>query len=144
MAQSVQSFENHAKVVPAYHYLTFALIGFPLLWRVYALYQSPTVDNGMALAFAVGVLMTLLWARVFALRVQDRVIRLEERLRVSQLAPDLGARFEDFTIDQLCALRFASDAEVPALARRVLDEKLTDRKAIKRLVQDWRADDLRA
>ncbi len=91
-----------------------------------------------------GVLLTLLWARLFALRMQDRVIRLEEQPRISQLAPDLGARFEELTVDQLCALRFASDAEVPALARRVLAENLTDRKAIKRLVEDLRADELRA
>ena len=66
----------------------------------------------MAIAF----IIIFFCSRVFALKAQDRVIRLEERLRLSQLAPDLGARFDEFTVDQLCALRFASDEELPRMA----------------------------
>ena len=77
--------------------------------------------------------------------VQDRVIRLEMRLRLVELLPaDLKPRIPDFTVAQLISMRFASDAELPALARKVLDDKLTDRKAIKQLVKDWQADNLRA
>lgn len=144
MAQSAQSFENHAKIVPAYHYFTFGLLVVALLWQLYGLTRGVTADRLVSLGFVVAVVMVFFWARLFALRVQDRVIRLEERLRLLQLAPDLGARVDEFTVDQLCALRFASDAELPALARRVLDEKLGDRKAIKQMVRSWRADDLRA
>jgi hypothetical protein len=73
------------------------------------------------------------------------VIRLEERMRMRELLPaDLQPRINDFTVKQLVALRFASDAELPALARKVLDEKLTDQKAIKKLVTHWRADYQRA
>jgi hypothetical protein len=80
-----------------------------------------------------------------ALKVQDRVIRLEERLRYQRLLPsDLQARTDDFTINQIVSLRFASDAELPALARKVLDEKLQDRKAIKQLIRVWKPDYLRA
>ena len=80
-------------------------------------------------------------ARIFALGVQDRVIRLEERLRFERLLPDdLKPRIGEFTIDQLVSLRFASDAELPALARTVLDGKVNSRKAIKKMVQNWRAD----
>jgi hypothetical protein len=86
-----------------------------------------------------------LFARVFALTVQDRVIRLEMRLRMRELLPaDLQPRINEFTHKQLVAMRFASDAELPALARTVLDERLTDGTAIKRLVRDWQADTLRA
>ncbi len=87
----------------------------------------------------------LLSGRLAALAVQDRVIRLEERLRYAQLFPeDLKARIGDFTIAQIVSLQFASDAELPALARKVLNENLQDRKQIKQMVQNWRADYLRA
>jgi len=83
--------------------------------------------------------------RLFALKVQDRVIRLEMRLRMERLLPaDLKARIEDFTVGQLIALRFASDPELPDLARRVLNDKVTQRKAIKQMVKNWKPDYLRA
>jgi hypothetical protein len=80
-----------------------------------------------------------------ALKVQDRVIRLEERLRYQRLLPaDLQPRIDDFTVNQLVSLRFASDAELPALARKVLDDKIDDRKTIKQMIKVWRPDYLRA
>ena len=95
----------------------------------------------LALAFVVGALC----ARIFALTVQDRVIRLEMRLRLQQVLPaELRGRIPEFTVSQLVALRFAGDAELPGLARKVLDEKLTDRKAIKKMIQKWEPDYLRA
>ena len=83
----------------------------------------------------------LLFARRFSTGVQDRVIRLEERLRMDRLLhEDLRGRIEELTTDQLIGLRFASDAELSGLVRRVLDGELTERKAIKQAVEDWRAD----
>ena len=80
-----------------------------------------------------------------ALTVQDRLIRLEMRLRLAGLLPaDLLPRIPEFSVAQLVSLRFACDEELPALARRVLEEKLEDRKAIKKLVTNWQADYLRA
>ena len=80
-----------------------------------------------------------------ALTVQDRLIRLEERLRYERVLPaDLKARIGEFTVTQLIALRFASDAELPALARKVLDDKISERKAIKQMVKTWKPDYLRA
>jgi len=85
------------------------------------------------------------FARIFALKVQDRVIRLEMRMRLQQvLPPDLRGRIPEFAVGQLVALRFAGDAELPELARKVLDEKLTDRSAIKKMIRDWQPDELRA
>jgi hypothetical protein len=73
------------------------------------------------------------------------VIRLEERLRYERVLPaDLKPRIEEFTVSQLVALRFASDAELPGLARKVLDEKMNERKSIKQMVKNWRPDYLRA
>jgi len=77
--------------------------------------------------------------------VQDRVIRLEMRLRMLQILPaELRPRVPEFSVNQLVALRFASDAELPALAKKVLDEKLNDRKAIKKMIREWEPDFLRA
>jgi Family of unknown function (DUF6526) len=94
---------------------------------------------------AVALLLLALFARLFALTVQDRVIRLEMRLRLTEiLSADLRPRIPEFTARQLVSLRFASDAELPALARKVLDEKLSNGKAIKQLVKNWQGDYLRA
>ena len=80
-----------------------------------------------------------------ALKVQDRVIRVEEHLRYQRLFPaDLQARANEFTVNQFVSLRFASDAELPALARKVLDEKINDRKVIKQLIKVWKPDNMRA
>jgi hypothetical protein len=82
---------------------------------------------------------------MFALKVQDRVIRLEMQLRLQSLLPaDQRTRIPEFTLGQLVALRFASDPELPELARKVLEEKLHDRRAIKKMIQNWQPDLLRA
>ena len=81
------------------------------------------------------------FARVFALGAQDRVIRLEMRLRMRELLPDdLQGRINDFTPTQMVGLRFASDAELPALARKVLDENIVKATPIKQAVKDWQPD----
>jgi len=136
----------------AFWILLVVLIGFTAaslwMWRRFdELWRRLTVDVSAItgnLLLAVAVMMVAFWARLFALRVQDRVIRLEMRLRLLQLVPALAPRLGEFTINQLCSLRFASDAELPALAERVLAERLDDRKAIKRMIKDWEADLLRA
>ena len=90
---------------------------------------------------AAALMILFFYARVFALRVQDRVIRLEMRLRMRELLPDdLQDRIDDFTPTQMVGLRFAGDAELPGLARKVLDENVTAAAPIKKLVTDWRAD----
>lgn len=146
MAPTVpQNFANHARLVPAYHFVAFPLLAINFF---YALYQAVTDFSwGNLVAFGVAVALILVFfiARVMALTVQDRVIRLEERLRMRELLPaDLHARITEFTPRQLVALRFASDGELPALARRVLDEHIEDQKVIKKMITNWRADYLRA
>ena len=139
-----QTYANHAKVVPAYHYFTFGLIAVYFFYRLYLVATAFSLANAMGLVAATALVMVFFWARIFALRVQDRVIRLEMHLRIAHLVPDLSPRFGEFTMNQLCALRFASDAELPELARKVLAEKLDDRTAIKKMVRDWQADTARA
>jgi hypothetical protein len=140
MPDRTQSFENHARIVPAYHYLTFLLLLAALLWRAYVVVTAFSVDALVSLLVVVALALVAFFARSFALAAQDRVIRLEERLRLSELAPDLRPRLAELTIDQICALRFASDDEAPELARSVLEERLTDRKAIKQRIRTWRPD----
>ena len=140
-----QTFRNHAQIVPAFHYVVTPILTINLGWAIYRAASRPSWDTWIAALLAVGLLLLAFVARIFALRVQDRVIRLEMRLRMRELLPpDLVSRIPEFTVAQLVSLRFAGDAELPALARRVLDDRLTDRKAIKQLIQHWQADHLRA
>lgn len=140
----VQTFENHVRYVPTYHGVALPIFVVNLAWAVYRLIARPTLDAVVALLLAAGLLLLFFHARHFALTVQDRVIRLEMRLRLARLLPpDLQGRIEEFNVDQLVALRFASDEELPELARKVLTERLSDRTTIKRLIKYWQADHLR-
>lgn len=141
-----QNFENHVKIDPPYHFFAIPVFGINLVWSLYRLWKLGLSFVGIfGVIFAAAMVVLLFKARLFALAVQDRVIRLEERLRYERLLPaDLKARIEEFTIAQLVSLRFASDAELPALARKVLDEKMTERKAIKALIKNWKPDYQRA
>jgi Family of unknown function (DUF6526) len=145
MAEKAQNFENHAKTVPAFHFVVLPIFLLNIVWCVERLIHRHTFDTVVSLLVAIALLLLAFAARRFALTVQDRVIRLEMRLRLQQvLRPDLKPRIPEFTVSQLVSLRFASDAELPELARKVLEEKLNDRKAIKKLIRDWQPDLLRA
>src|SRR6202047_4678525 len=143
---SEQNFENHAKTVPAFHFFVLPVLFLNIGWAVVRWKTSLwSLDGAIWVLTSVAILVGVLCARMFALSVQDRVIRLEERLRCERLLPqDLQARILEFEPGQLVSLRFASDAEFPELARKVLDEKMKDRKAIKQQIKNWRADYLRA
>lgn len=143
--ESPQSFENHTRVVPAYHMVAFPILAINLLWSLYRVIRNFSADAIIALLLAFALVIIFLFARLFTLTVQDRVIRLEMRLRLEKLLPpDLQPRIPDLTVAQLVALRFASDEELPLLTRRVLTENITDRKTIKRMIQRWIPDNLRA
>jgi hypothetical protein len=141
-----QSFANHSKYVPAYHFFVLGVLVLNFGWSIYRwISWGFHIDGIVSILLAVALILLFFYARIFALTVQDRVVRLEERLRYERLLPsDLKPRIGEFTLGQLVSLRFASDAELPALARKVLDEKLTDRKAIKLLIKNWKPDYLRA
>jgi uncharacterized membrane protein YciS (DUF1049 family) len=141
-----QNLANHGKFFPPFHFFVVPVMVINLGWSIYRLYVTgPSWDGGERVLLALGLTIGFLTARVMALKVQDRVIRLEERLRYERILPaDLKSRIGEFTVSQLVALRFACDAELPALARKVLDDKLNERKAIKQMVKSWRPDYLRA
>jgi hypothetical protein len=140
MAAQEQNFQNHGRTDPWFHGVLF--IG-ALILLAGAIYQLIQQFNW----WAAGRVFAVLWAivlmfkvRLYALKVQDRVIRLEERLRLSQLLPEpLRARIPELTEKQLIALRFAPDAEVPDLVEKTLAGNW-DPKTIKQSIQHWRPD----
>lgn len=142
-----QTFANHARFDPSFHFFLGPVFGLGLILTLihffYHFRESDTRDNIHAFLLIVlaAALLTLVFkVRLYSLKVQDRVIRLEERLRLAQLLSEpLRARIAELTEDQLCGLRFASDAEVSKLVERALNEKLS-RKEIKKSIQNWRPD----
>jgi len=145
MGQAVpQSYENHTRFIPMYHIVLFGILLLNLGASVFRVYRAFTFENVVSLLLAFGLVMLSFFARIFALKVQDRVIRLEMRLRMEKiLSPDMRPRILEFTPSQLIALRFAGDEELPELARKVLDEKIEDRKTIKKMIKRWNPDYIR-
>jgi hypothetical protein len=143
MSSEPQNLANHVRYVPGYHYVLFAMLALNFLFSIYHLrHFSGTALFGLVVA--VSLILVAWYERVFALSVQDRVIRLEERLRIEKLCPDLAGRAAGLGVKQIVALRFASDEELPALLRKVLDEDIGSQKAIKDQIRNWRADYMRA
>ncbi|HET9400983.1 MAG TPA: DUF6526 family protein [Candidatus Acidoferrales bacterium] len=139
-----QNYSNHRKFVPAFHFFTLPVlllnVGYQVTQSV-RFFSSGTVIGALT---AVAILLAALFGRVFALKVQDRVIRLEMRLRLMEvLPPELRARIAELTLDQLVGLRFASDGELPELTRKALTER-TKRDDLKKAVTNWQADEVRA
>ena len=144
MAQpSPQDLRTHARYVPLYHFGLGLVILVLLGWTVGEVIAHPSRRAALDLLIVAALTLAAFYARAFALTAQDRVIRLEMNLRMQRLAPDLMPRFAQFAPAQLTALRFAGDAELPALAQRVLDGTLSRSADIKRQIRDWQADHLR-
>ena len=145
MAERVQTYKNHARLMPAYHLFVLPVLFVNFLNAIRHVWLLPTLSMVGQLLVAAALLTLAFVARIMALTVQDRVIRLEMRLRLRDILPaDLQPRIAELTRGQLVALRFASDAELPALARDVLDGRTTTTKDIKMRVKNWQADWLRA
>jgi len=142
-----QTYANHTRFDPLFHFFlapVFLLGVILALVHLFAhLSHASFRDNfhaGLIILLSVAMLILVTKTRLYALKVQDRVIRLEERLRLTQLLSEpLRSRIPELTEDQLIGLRFASDAEVPGLVERALNEKLS-RKQIKQAIQNWRPD----
>lgn len=140
-----QSAKNHARIVPLYHYGVFLPVLAAFLWSAYRLFQNPSIDLFMLTLVAFILLIAFVSIRAQILTVQDRVIRLEMRLRLREvLTPDLATRADALTLRQLIALRFASDAELPELVAEIAAGRLSEPKEIKARIVTWEADHLRA
>jgi len=148
MAESPsQNLQNHARLDPRFHFFLLPASALAFLAAAWHAIQYPDFVSlwmavaGLLLAFAVFLI------RVYSLKVQNRVIRLEERLRLTALLPEsqrpkLGRLLAELSEGQLIALRFASDAELPALANRAMEERLSPAD-IKKSIREWRADTFR-
>jgi len=145
MPEPTQNFEHHAKIVPGYHRVLLPIFAINLFWCIYRVFRAFSAETAISLLLAVAFVLLCFYARIFALTVQDRVIRLEMKFRLEQVLPaELRPRIPELVVGQLVALRFASDQELPELVKKVLDERLTDRKAIKKMIRNWQPDFLRA
>ena len=135
-----QSYANHTRFDPPFHFFLVWLCFAAVILSVILLVRHPRMSSILWVLLAIGLLVTATKARTYSLKVQDRIIRLEERLRLSMLLPETARpRIAELTEPQLIALRFAPDAELPALAMRALNEGLTN-KQIKTSIQTWRPD----
>jgi len=145
MAEQTQSYKNHTRFLPPFHFFIMPVMLVNFLNAGRHVFQQATLHNLWELVFALGLVALALFSRVQALTVQDRIIRLEERLRMRQLLPaDLHPHIDTLTHRQLVALRFASDQELADLVRDVVAGQLATPKEIKQRVRNWRPDWLRA
>ena len=136
-----QSFANHTRWHPPFHFFVMPVFLINFFWAIVLFLKAPGASSGWWIVVSLALLVLGLIARINALRVQDRLIRLEEKLRYQQLlSPDLTARLNALTPAQVCALRFASDAELEQLANQVVAGQFQKPTDIKRAVKNWRPD----
>jgi hypothetical protein len=145
MADAGQTYSNHTRFFPLFHFFVFPVLAINMFVTIWSLYKAPSLSSVWTFVVALTLVLFALAARLMAMTVQDRVIRLEMQLRLREVLPaELQPRIADLTRDQLVALRFASDAELPALVRQSLDGALKSRTDIKKAVKNWQGDYLRA
>ena len=137
-----QSYQNHTRWLPPFHFFAVPVLLINVINQLRHLYLAPSRSSAFAAVVAAAILTVAFLARTQALAAQDRVIRLEMRLRLQALAPDLMARFNDLTVPQLVGLRFASDGELADLVRTVLKDG-TKQSEIKKMVKQWLPDRVR-
>jgi uncharacterized protein YacL len=143
--EHAQNYKNHTRIVPVFHIGVLGILVVNVLWSAYRMTAGITGQAVMDLLLAIALLVLGTSVRSMVLRVQDRLIRLEMRLRLREVLPaDLQGKIPGLTPRQLIALRFASDAELPALVREVLAGTLATSKDIKLRIKDWQGDLLRA
>jgi hypothetical protein len=141
MAEKVpQNFSNHSRRDPPFHFFVLPVFAITVVVTIVNLAMHPGLHSAWLAVFMLAAIAAVFKTRLYALKLQDRIIRLEERLRLAILLDKpLRARMGELSESQLVALRFASDAELPALAASVLANKLSNTE-IKKAVGQWRPD----
>ncbi len=135
-----QNYKNHARFDPPFHFFLFLVLLANLIIAIVNLVRHANFTSTWFLVLSIAAIVALLKIRMYALKVQDRVIRLEERLRLQALAPaEWRKQIDRLTEDQLIGLRFAPDEELVELAKEALEKNL-NRKQIKERINNWRAD----
>ena len=141
---TTQNYKNHVRWFPLVHFILTPLLVLNLIWQAVRLYQEPNWDREENLMVAAALIILSIAARLQALKAQDRIIRLEERLRYNRLLTgDVAEKAATLPTGQIIALRFASDEELPSLVQRTLDGEFKTDKEIKLAVKNWRGDHLR-
>ena len=143
---SPQNLKNHGRIDPPFHFVLFFVLVANLVFagfHVVRHWHDAPIASSWYIVLSFAAILILLKIRQYPVKVQDRVIRLEERLRLQALAPaQWHSQIHRLTEDQLIGLRFAADDEVVELAKQALEHHLT-RKQIKERIQNWRADHFR-
>jgi hypothetical protein len=135
-----QSFKNHARFDPLFHFFLVLVLLANLIIAIVHLVRHVNFTSAWFLVLSIAAILALLKVRTYALKVQDRVIRFEERLRLKALSPvEWHKQIDRLTEDQLIGLRFASDEEIVVLAKLALEQNL-NRKQIKERINNWRPD----
>ena len=139
----IQNYKNHTRFDPVFHYFLAPVFLINIVVAVCHAVRHPALGSYWLIVLAIALLLLLGTTRNYSLKVQDRVIRLEERMRLAALLPEANHYWiPELSVKQLIGLRFASDAVLPALAERAWKEKLTA-KQIKQAIQQWRPDTFR-
>ena len=145
MPQPPQTYANHRRYFPLFHYVALPILLANVVVTVAHAIREPSTFNAWLVVLALGLVSGLIALRASALLVQNRLIALEMRLRLAtSLAPDLRSRIPELHLRHLVGLRFAGDAELPVLVERCLRGELPTTDAVKREVREWRPDYLRA
>ena len=140
MADQPQNFANHTRFDPPFHFFAFPIIALTIIVAIVHCYQRPSWFSAWEVVFVVAVFVITFRTRTYAVKLQDRIIRLEERVRLAGLVSEpLCSRIGELSESQLIGLRFASDGEVSALVQETLSKQLS-RDDIKKAVKDWRPD----
>ena len=144
MADTSQTYANHTRWHPPFHFFVVPVMLINVIWSIVEFVKHPGWNQGWWIVVSIALMVLVFLARINALKVQDRIIRLEERLRYGQLLPaDLTRQAGSLPEGQIIALRFASDAELEGLAREVLGGRLTKSAEIKKAIKNWRSDTFR-
>jgi hypothetical protein len=135
-----QDLANHTKFDPPFHFFIAPVFAFNAIYSIVNAVRNPSLGSVWMVIVALALLATAFKMRLYSLKVQDRVIRLEERLRLSGLLPEpLRSRICELTEQQLISLRFASDGEIPGLVAMTFSNQLSPAD-IKKSIVNWRAD----
>ena len=144
MADTAQTYANHTRWHPLFHFFVLPVMLINFVWAIVECVKNPGRNQAWWIVVSAALVGLTFIARTNALKVQDRIIRLEERLRYQQLLPtDLAQQAGSLTVGQIIALRFASDGELEVLVREALGGRLTKSTGIKKAIRNWRSDTFR-
>ncbi|MDH3492777.1 MAG: DUF6526 family protein [Acidobacteriota bacterium] len=142
--EKTQDFKTHVRWHPPFHFVLAPLMLINLIYSIVRLVQDPGWDRGEFVLLSVALVILTLLTRNYPLKAQDRIIRLEERLRLATiLGPEAAPKAMNLKPAQYIALRFASDEELPELVSKIEDGELTTQNEIKTAITNWRPDHFR-